>query len=173
MGSFLKFIDKLSECCGKVCAWLIILLTFALFYESIARYLFNAPTIWAYDLSYMLYAVIFLMGAGYVLSEDKHVKVDVLSHYFPPRMKAIINIFLYLLLFFPAIGILFVKGIQNAAFSWAMREVSATGLWRPPLYPLKTVLPVAMGILLLQGVAQFIRSIYIAMGKGGNKWSLK
>lgn len=165
MKAFLKFIDKLSELIAKLSAWLIILLTFALFYEAISRYLFNAPTLWAYDLSYMLYATIFLLGAAYVLSLERHVKVTLISDYFSPRVKAIVNIILYLILFFPAITILFIKGIDFAAFSWRIREVSATGTWRPPIYPLKTVLPVAMGLLLLQGIAQFIRSIYVLLGK--------
>jgi TRAP-type mannitol/chloroaromatic compound transport system permease small subunit len=166
MRFFLRFADKVSEYSAKVCAWLIIPLVFALFYESIARYLFNAPSIWAYDISYMLYATIFLMGAGYVHARDKHVKVDVLSRYFSSRAKAIIDLCLYLLLFFPAIGVLVVIGVKNAYFSWLIREVSASGLWRPPLYPLRSILPISMAVLLLQGVAQFIRSIYIIVGKG-------
>jgi len=171
MKSFLKFVDKVSELFAKACAWLIILLSFALFYEAMSRYFFNTPTIWAYDLSYMLYSVIFLMGAGYVLSINRHAKVTVFSDYFSPRVQAIINIIFYLVLFFPAIVILFVKGIDFAAFSWKMGEVSATGIWRPPIYPLKTVLPVAMGILLLQGISQFIRSIYVLWGKEINNGS--
>lgn len=163
---FLRFIDKISEYSAKACAWFIIVLVFALCYESISRYLFNAPTMWAYDLSYMLYSTIFLMGAGYTLFQDRHVKVDVISRYFSAKTKAIVDMCLYLICFFPAVGVLLVVGIQNAAFSWAMREVSASGLWRPPLYPLKTVLPVAMAILLLQGIAQFIHCIYIVLGKG-------
>lgn len=165
MNAFLKFIDKISELVAKVSAWLIIFLTFALFYEAISRYLFNAPTLWAYDLSYMLYAVIFLLGAGYVLSIDRHVKVTLISDFFSPRVRAFVNIILYLILFFPAIAILFIKGIDFAAFSWRIKEVSASGTWRPVIYPLKTVLPVAMGILLLQGIAQFIRSIFLLLGK--------
>jgi len=165
MNIFLKLIDKISELLAKIGAWSIIVLTLALFYEAISRYLFNAPTLWAYDLSYMLYAIIFLLGAGYTLSIDKHVKITLITDYFSARTKAFINIILYLVLFFPAMTILFLKGINFAAFSWKIKEVSASGMWRPPIYPLKSIFPVAMGILLLQGIAQFIRFIYVLLGK--------
>ena len=96
---FLRFIDKISEYSAKACAWFIIVLVFALCYESISRYLFNAPTMWAYDLSYMLYSTIFLMGAGYTLFQDRHVKVDVISRYFSAKTKAIVDMCLYLICF--------------------------------------------------------------------------
>jgi TRAP-type mannitol/chloroaromatic compound transport system permease small subunit len=162
----LRFIDRASEYCGKFFAWLIVPLVFGLVYEAIARYAFNAPTRWAYDLSYMFYAAIFWMGAAYALSRNKHVRVDVLYRHFSPRWQGIVDACLYLVLFFPPMVVLLVKGTQWAIASWSIREVSATGMWRPPLYPLKTVVPVAVAMLLLQGIAQFIRAIHLAIGKG-------
>lgn len=164
MDRFISFADKLSEVTAKIFAWLIIPLVLGLFYEVIARYAFKAPTVWAYDLTYMLYGTMFIMGSSYALCKDRHIRIDVFYQRFSPRQKGIIDACLYLIFFFPAIIVLFIKGIDYAAFSWQMREVSSAGAWRPPLYPLKMVLPVAMFVMLLQGIAQFIRSLRLAKG---------
>lgn len=164
MDRFLKFADKLSEYCSKVFAWLIVALVFGLFYEVVARYAFNAPTRWSYDLTYMFYGTLFVMGSAYALCKNRHIRIDVFYSRFSPHWKAITDVCLYLVLFFPAMVVLFVKGVGYAAFSWSIHEVSPAGAWGPPLYPLKTVFPVAIFVLLLQGIAQFIRSLRILRG---------
>lgn len=167
MDRVLRGIDKLSEYCSKAFAWLIIPMVGGLFYEVIARYVFNAPTIWAYDLTYMLYGALFVMGSAYALSQNRHVRIDVFYANFSSRQKGIVDVILYLVLFFPPILVLLIKGVEYAAFSWSMKELSIAGAWRPPLYPLKTIFPIAMAVLLLQGVAQFIRSLRRARGSEG------
>jgi len=164
MEVFLKLADKLSEGCSKVFAWLIVPMVGGLFYEVVARYAFDAPTVWAYDLTYMLYGTLFIMGSAYALSKNRHVRIDVFYRSFSPRWKGITDACLYLLLFFPPMVVLLIKGVSYAAHSWSMHEVSPAGAWRPPLYPLKTVLPVAVSVLLVQGLAQFIRSVRLAIG---------
>ena len=167
MDRVLGGIDKLSEYCSKAFAWLIIPMVGGLFYEVVARYAFNAPTIWAYDLTYMLYGALFVMGSAYALSQNRHVRIDVFYANFSSRRKGIVDVILYLVLFFPPVLVLVIKGIDYAAFSWSMKEVSSAGAWRPPLYPLKAIFPMAMAVLLLQGVAQFIRSLRRARGSEG------
>lgn len=164
MKRLFMYIDKLSEYAAKVFAWLILPMVFALFYEVVARYVFNRPTIWSYDLTYMLYGALFIMASAYALSLNRHVRIDVFYRLFPPRWKGIVDAVLYIVLFFPVVGILLVKGVDYAALSWAQGEVSSAGAWRPPIYPLKTVFPVAMFILLLQGLVQFLRSLRLATG---------
>ena len=163
MPFFLKFIDKMNEWTGKLFAWLVVFLAIGLMYEVIARYAFNAPTVWSYDITYMLYGAHFMMGAGYCLYVKGHVRVDVFYRLFSPRWQAIADCFFYLILFFPAITVLFIYGIEYAAFAWQMQEASYAGAWRPPIYPIKTVLPLAALLLLLQGVAEFIRTLGIAV----------
>jgi len=160
---FLKLIDKTSEVAGKLVAWLIIPLVFGLMYEVIARYVFNAPTIWAYDITYMIYGVHFMMGAAYLLYVRGYVRIDVLHRLLSPRWKGGVDASLFLILFFPVMVVLLVKGVHYAAFSWSLQETSTAGAWSPPLYPLKTVLPVAIFVLMLQGVAEFIRSLGMAI----------
>lgn len=165
MNVFLRFADRLSEYCSRIFAWLIVPMVGGLFYEVVARYVFDAPTVWAYDLTYMLYGTLFIMGSAYALSKNRHVRIDVFYQSFSPRWKGIADACLYLLLFFPPMVVLLVKGVSYAAHSWSMHEVSPAGAWRPPLYPLKTVLPVAVSVLLVQGLAQFIRSVRLAIGR--------
>lgn len=167
MDRVLRGIDKLSEYCSKAFAWLIVPMVVGLFYEVVARYVFTAPTIWAYDLTYMLYGALFVMGSAYALSQNRHVRIDVFYANFSSRRKGVVDVILYLVLFFPPMLVLVIKGIDYAAFSWSMKEVSPAGAWRPPLYPLKTIFPVGMAVLLLQGVAQFIRSLRRARGSEG------
>jgi TRAP-type mannitol/chloroaromatic compound transport system permease small subunit len=164
MKRLFMYVDKLSEYAAKAFAWLILPMVFALFYEVVARYVFNAPTIWSYDLTYMLYGALFIMASAYALSINRHVRIDVFYRLFPPRWKGIVDAALYVVLFFPVVGILLVKGVDYAALSWAQKEVSIAGAWRPPIYPLKTLFPVAMFILLLQGLVQFVRSLQLAKG---------
>lgn len=164
MQRFFMLVDKLSEYAAKTFAWLILPMVVALFYEVVARYVFNAPTIWSYDLTYMLYGALFIMASAYALSVDRHVRIDVFYRLFPRRWKGIVDATLYIVLFFPVVGVLAVKGVDYAAHSWAQGEVSVAGAWRPPLYPLKSLFPVAMFILLLQGLVQFLRSLQLAKG---------
>lgn len=164
MTRLLISIDKLSEYAAKAFAWLIVPMVGGLVYEVVSRYVFGSPTRWSYDLTYMLYGALFIMASAYALRLDRHVRIDVFYRKFSPRWKGITDATLYLVLFFPVVIVLLVKGVDYAAHSWAIREVSSAGAWRPPLYPLKTLFPIAMLLLLLQGLAQFVRSLQVAKG---------
>src|SRR5690554_1426218 len=74
----IRVIDAFSNAIGNVVCWLIIPLVGSLAYEVFARYLFSAPTIWAYDVSYMLYGSLFMLGAGYTLYRGGHIRTDML-----------------------------------------------------------------------------------------------
>ncbi|MCS7234316.1 MAG: TRAP transporter small permease subunit [Synergistetes bacterium] len=166
MERFLSSVDKISEAAFKVTMWLIIPLFGSLFYEVIARYGFKAPTIWSYDLTYMLYGIMFILCSPYVLSRNKHVRIDLFYEKFSPKTKNLIDAILYVVFFFPAISVLLIKGTEYAIFSWKMGETSSVSPWRPPLYPLKTIFAIAVFLLLLQGIVQFIR-IVRELKKGG------
>lgn len=163
MNTFLSIIDKISEISGKLFAWLIIPLVGGLLYEVTARYIFNAPTIWAYDMTYILYGVHFMMGAAYLLSLGGHIRIDVFYQRLSPRNKAIVDICGYLLLFFPVMAALLVFGTKFAAFSWQMKEKAFTTAWLPIIYPFKAVFPIGIFLLLLQGIAIFIRNLRVAV----------
>lgn len=162
MDSFLRRVDWLSEWSGKAVSWFSVALTLALTYEVIMRYAFNAPTVWAFDVSYMLGGTLFFAGAAYTLWSKGHVRIDILYLRFSPRGRALLDIIFTLIFFFPLWGILLVELIPYVYDSWASGERALESFWRPPIYPFKTVLPVGVALLLLQGIAEFIRSLNVA-----------
>lgn len=159
----MRYIDKLSEWSGKVFAWLIIPLIFGLVYEVIARYGFNAPTVWAYDMTYMLCGTLFMMGVAFTIRHNAHVRVDVFYHMLSPRKKSVLEVCLYLIIFFPVTVVLLVKGVGYFWESWVLRETAWLSPWRPIIYPFKAVLPVAALLMILQGMVEFIRNLIFAV----------
>ncbi len=158
---FFKFIDTVSEITGRIISWLVIVLTVILGYEIIARYVFGAPTKWVFDLSYMIGGTFFLMGEAYTLKHRQHVRIDIFYGRFSPRTKAAVDVVFFLLLFFPLWGGILYALFPYVAFSWQVGERSMQGYWQPILYPFKTVMPIGVGLFLLQGVAEFCRSLII------------
>ena len=156
-------IDTMSEWSGRIVAWLIIPLVAGATYEVIARYLFNAPTIWAYDLSYMLYGAHFMLGAGYTLLKGGHIRTDILYQKWSPRTQGRVDALLYLLLFFPGMIFFFWMGAQEGLQSLLIGERSDASPWRPVVYPLKLVIPVTALLLLVQGLSELIKSAHLAL----------
>jgi len=160
----IKGIDAVSEITGKVMIWLVVVLTGVIGYEIFSRYFFNAPTMWAFDLSYMIGGTFFLMGEAWTLKKQQHVRIDIFYNRFSPRGRAIIDTFFYLLFFFPLWAGLLWALIPYVQFSWELGERSMQGYWQPIIYPFKTVMPIGVFLLLLQGGAEFLKSAIIAFG---------
>jgi TRAP-type mannitol/chloroaromatic compound transport system permease small subunit len=158
-----RVIDSFSDWAGRTFAWLIIPLMVGTTYEVIARYGFNSPTVWAYDMSYMLYGGHFMLGAGYTLLKGGHIRTDIFYQNWTPRTQGIVDALLYLLLFFPGMIFFFWMGTQEAAHSWSIGEVSDASPWRPAVYPLKTALPLGALLILIQGVPEFVRAAHLAL----------
>ncbi len=169
MDNFLNWIDSTNQRVGNITKWLILILTVVMVYDVFMRYLFNAPTVWGFDISYMLGGTFFILGMGYTLLKDKHVRVDVFSARFSARTKAYIEVILSLVLFFPAFGLLFYQLVPYVLRSWMDQEKSLESFWRPPIYPFKTALLLGVALLLLQGFALFIRNLRIISKKGDPK----
>jgi TRAP-type mannitol/chloroaromatic compound transport system permease small subunit len=158
--SVIRVIDTVSDWSGNICAWLIIPLVGSLTWEVVARYLFSAPTVWAYDVSYMLYGSFFMLGAGYALYRGGHIRTDMLYQKWSPRTQGAIDATCYLVLFFPAMLFLLWMGGQEAWHAWEIGERSDQSPWRPILYPFKAVIPMTAFMLLMQGVSEFLKSVY-------------
>ena len=171
MVGFIRFADDLSAWFGKAFAWLIILMSVGTGYEVVSRYIFNAPTSWALDVSFIMYGSLFMMGGAYTLSRGGHVRGDFLYRLWQPRNQAKIDLVLYIIFFFPGVTALILAGWKYAANSWSynngLGEVSVNSPAGVPIYQFKTVI-VAAGILLfIQGMAQVCRCI-LAMRT--NEW---
>ncbi len=168
MNQLLYFIDRLSAWVGKAFAWCILILTFATSYEVFVRYVLRDPTSWAFDIGYIMYGTLFMMAGGYALSRNAHVRGDFVYRLWPPRIQASIELVLYFIFFFPGVLALVYAGIVYANESWhylpygptgPMGEISINSPVGVPVFPLKTILPIASFILLLQGIAETIRCI--------------
>lgn len=159
MTAFIRFADALSAAFGKAFAWLIILMTFGTSYEVFVRYVLNSPTPWAYDLSYIMYGTLFMMGGAYTLSRGGHVRGDFLYRLWSPRGQASIDLVLYFIFFFPGVIALIIAGWKYAERAWRYGEVSVFSPAGIPIYQFKTVIVAAGVLLLIQGMAEVCRAI--------------
>ena len=159
----IRVIDAFSEWTGRVFRWLIVPLVFALTYEVIARYAFHAPTVWAFDVSYMLYGGHFMLGAGYCLLHKGHIRTDLFYVNWTPRRQGWFDAVCYLLLFFPGMIFFFLASWDSALHSFTIGEVSDASPWRPIVYPFKMVVPLTALLLMIQGVSEFLKSLHAAL----------
>jgi TRAP-type mannitol/chloroaromatic compound transport system permease small subunit len=157
----IKVIDTFSERTGNAIAWLCIPLGIVVFYEVVSRYFFGKPTIWAYDLSYMLYGALFMLGAAFALRRGAHIRTDMLWEKFSDTTKGKIDFYAYILFFFPGMILLFTTSIDDAWQAFALGEVSEQTPWRPYLWPIKSVVPLTALLLLIQGVSEILKSWYM------------
>lgn len=152
-------IDTVSSLAGKLFAWCVVIMTFAICYEVFMRYVLRQPTTWAYDAGYMLYGALFIMAGAYALATGAHVRGDVLYRLFPARWQAGVDLFLYLVFFFPAVIALIYAGYTFADRSWMVGERSSSSPGGPPLYHFKSLIPLAACFLFLQGLAEVARCV--------------
>jgi TRAP-type mannitol/chloroaromatic compound transport system permease small subunit len=157
MQKLLLTIDKISTFIGQAFSWLIVALTVSVSWEVFSRYALDHPHPWAFDIMIMFYGTLFMMAGAYTLSKNGHVRGDVLYGFFPPRLQAGLDLTLYLLFFIPGVVAFVWAGYTYAGESWAMNEHSNITADGPPVYPFKTVLPIAGAFLLVQGIVEIIR----------------
>jgi len=156
---FIQIVDRISTWAGKAFAWLIVMLMVAVCIEVVKRYAMNMPTAWMYDASAMLYGTFFMMCGAYTLSRDAHVRGDFIYGSLKPRTQAALDLLLYILFFMPGIVALCYAGWNFAEISWDMREHSSVMAEGPPIYPFKTIVPIAGALVLLQGFAEIVRCV--------------
>ena len=177
MQTWLFRIDRFSSWSGKAISWLVLLSNILISYDVLMRYL-SKPlatgpfgefirSIWftynySYDMSYYLYATLFMIGGAYALSRAQHVRGDIFYRKWSVKTQGKVDLFLYLFAFFPGILAMVSVGAQWAAASWAIHERAFTSAAAPPIYPLKTVIPIAALLMAIQGVAETIRSFIAA-----------
>jgi TRAP-type mannitol/chloroaromatic compound transport system permease small subunit len=159
MQKFLFFVDKVSTLVGHAFAWLILALTLQISWEVFSRYALNQPNAWSFDLMIMMYGTVFMMAGAYTLAKNGHVRGDVLYGFFPPRLQASLDLVLYIVFFVPGTVALVWAGYTYAAESWAINEHSTLTASGPPLYPFKTIIPIAGIFLLAQGLVEIVRCV--------------
>jgi TRAP-type mannitol/chloroaromatic compound transport system permease small subunit len=157
-----RVIDKFTDTTGTWVAWLNVPLVLAVAYEVIARYALNAPTIWSFDVTYMLYGTIFMLGAAYALHKGAHIRTDFFFEKWSIRTKGIIDSTAYIVFFFPSIFTFLIVSGAEGWYAFEINETSEQTPWRPILWPFKMVVPLACLLLLIQGVSETIKSVYAA-----------
>ncbi|HEV8438196.1 MAG TPA: TRAP transporter small permease subunit [Methylomirabilota bacterium] len=155
----IRSIDLFSYWTGKASAWLILALAFVVSIEVFKRYILNAPTSWIFDFNNMLYGTLFMMCGAYTLAAGGHVRADFVYIYMKPRGQAALDLALYLLFFIPGILGLIYAGWDYAALSWRIGEHSTVTAEGPPVYPFKTVIPVAGILVMIQGLVEIVRCV--------------
>jgi len=156
--ALLRAIDAISENTGKFCSWFMVIAALLVLYEVIAHKVFGAPTRWVFETSLMLWGAYFVMVIAWTQRVGGHVSVDVIYNRFPTRVRVALDLLFCLVLCFVWIGAVIVGGMEVAIRSWELGERTLTP-WAPPIYPLKTVLPIAFALLGLQCLAKFIRDL--------------
>ena len=155
----LHTVDAVSTWAGKAAAWLIIALTAVVCVEVFKRYVLNAPTAWIFEANNMLYGALFMLAGAYALAQNAHVRGDFLYGSMRPRTQASLDLLLYIVFFLPGIAALLYAGYRFAALSWRIGEHSSVLAEGPPVYPFKTVIPIAGALIMLQGLAEIVRCV--------------
>jgi TRAP-type mannitol/chloroaromatic compound transport system permease small subunit len=161
--SFLHTIDGITTWVGKAAAWLIVALMGLVCIEVVKRYALNMPTAWVFDASNMLYGSLFMLAGAYTLAQNAHVRGDFLYASMRPRTQAAFDLILYIVFFLPGIAALLYAGYHYAGQSWRIGEHSTVTANGPPIYPFKTVIPVAGALVMLQGIAEIVRCLVCLM----------
>ena len=158
-----RVIDRFTDVVGLGVAWLNVPLVLAVAYEVIARYAFNAPTIWSFDVTYMLYGTIFMLGTAYALLKGAHIRTDFFFERWSTRTRGVVDSVAYIVFFFPSLFIFLIVSGNEGWYAFTINEVSEQTPWRPILWPYKWVVPLTCLLLLIQGVSEVIKSLYAAL----------
>lgn len=161
-----RALDWFTDRIGKVASAFVVLIMVTMTYEVVSRYVFNSPTIWSYDITYMLGAVLYLFTAPFVLLHQRHVRVDLFYARFSPRVKSLLDVLLTPLLLFTAMGVLLQQSWRYSFRALEVGETSMVGIWEPTTVPLRFALAIGFAILALAGILWFIRElVFLTTGK--------
>ena len=155
-------IDKFSKLIGNIVCWITMPLIFGMVYEVLARKLFLAPTIWAYDMSRFFYGALFMLGAGYALSKGVHIRADFLYRNFKIKTQGRVDFCLYLLFYFPGLIVFCYMTVGFVQESIMRNEKGMDTTWMPYMWPIKTCLLIGIIFLLIQGISELFKSYYAA-----------
>jgi TRAP-type mannitol/chloroaromatic compound transport system permease small subunit len=159
MNRIIYGIDQLSKTVGHVFAWCIVILMLGTSWEVFVRYAMDDPTSWAFDFSYIMYGALFYMAGAYTLSRGGHVRADMFSRLWPIRVQASVELFLYIVFFFPGVLSLIYSGWSYGYDSMRIREMSINSPVGIPIWQIKMLIPVGGALMALQGVAEVLRCI--------------
>jgi len=162
----IRAVDRFSDLTGKLISLSMLYLVATICYECFARYLFDAPTVWVQESSFMANGAAFMLGCAYTLHKGAHVRTDMLWERYSERKKGWIDLGSYLLLFYPTLITLMMISIDDAWYSYSIGEESELTAWRPIMWPFRSAIPLAALLLMIQGLSEVLKCLYqIRYGK--------
>lgn len=161
-------IERFNKKVSQISSWSLILLIFIMAYEVIARYIFNSPTRWSYEMSYFLSSFFIMMSMAYTLQTKNHVSIDIIYNKFSERNKIILSLIFTIVFFFPMWTLISYYMVPQVIHSFQTSEKSSYGSWLPVIWPFKAWILFGLLMLLLQGLVEFIRDLH-RLFSGGNK----
>ncbi|MFL1407082.1 TRAP transporter small permease subunit [Marinobacter sp. M1N3S26] len=162
--SLSRAVTRLNSLLGVwILSYLVIVMVVLLLFEIVARYVFSSPTIWASEMTQMMFGAYIILSGGFLLVRKGHINVDILYDRLGAHGKAAVNI-ATCFLFFAFMAVILKEGWVMAEESWAMGETSFSA-WNPPIWPLKIAIPVGAMLLLLQGVVSIVGDVFVLMGR--------
>lgn len=164
MSLLIKCIDKITGGAGLVAAWLVIPLILVGCYEVYARHILGAPTVWTYEIGYMLTGAHFLIGGALTLRDGDHIRIDVLYSRFQPRTKALIDSLGYLLIVVPVAFWLSYELWFYAMDAIQSGERSGESSWNPVIWPFRVVFVFGWVLLALQAISELIKAFEVLLG---------
>ncbi len=153
-------LDKLSGFSGKAVSYLVLPMMYVLVHEVIARYFFNAPTIWAGDLALILYGIYFMIASPYCLREGGHIRTDFLYTHWSTKTKGLVDFLIYIFLYMPTHLIFLEIGWKYFYKSFQQNESIISSPWMPIIWPMKLAIPVSIVLMITQGFSEIIKSFY-------------
>lgn len=156
--SLIKWIDMANEKIGQFSSFTIYPLVIIVIYEVFMRYAFNAPTIWGFEATAFAYGVHYMMGLSYTENQNGNVKVDIITTRVSARVRAILGIVTYAVIFMPVFFLMTVGAFQFAYTSAAAGELNSTS-WAPPIYPFKIIMAIGFLLLLIQGISSLLKHV--------------
>ena len=154
-------IDWITENVGLGMAYILVPVLFIPnVYEVFSRYVLKDPTIWALDVTTYAFGALFMIASSWALLKGAHVRTDMLWDKFSHRTKGAIDAGAFLFLFLPTMAVLTWTSWDDFLYSMSINERSNSGVWQPPIWPLRGVIPFACALLFLQGVSEFLKSLW-------------
>jgi len=159
MNRLVKLIDRINLTVGTVVSYIVIPLTVVVLIEVVLRYFVNNPTIWAYDTSWMLYSVFFLLGGGFTMVRKRHVRIDLIYGALPRKVQNIYELVFFTVVLVPVSIIIGIRATEYALKAWETGQSITSAIWVFPVAPIRTVIPIGFFLLALQGVAEILRNL--------------
>lgn len=157
MTKLFNLVDAFSRLLSWIAQIVTVVLVIAMIYEVVARYVFGAPTMWAFDISYMCTGSLFVLGAAYALREDAHVRIDFLAQKMPVAVRRWLEGIVFVFLLTPMFAALSKFAVERAWRAWTTSEVETVSPWAPVVWPFFSILAIGLIALTLQQLVHGLR----------------